>query len=599
MSEQIGKRVGDYEILGILGAGGMGQVFKVRNVISDRVEAMKVLLPDLAGRQDLANRFLREIKVLAGLNHPNIAYLRTALTLDNQLVMVMEYVDGVTLAARLEQGPLPVPEALNYIDQVLNALGYAHRQNVIHRDIKPANMMLTPQGVIKLMDFGIARSATERTLTATGTTLGSLHYMSPEQVKGAATDGRSDLYSLGISLYEMVTGHTPFHADSDYSLMAAQLQEEPKPPIELCPNLPAALNEIILTAMQKDPANRFQTADAFRNAVSNVASALPKAAVPVILPAASPVGGPATELFRGTLPTASAPKIPAPPVPAATVGKVQPVSSQGVSVQPGPAQPVSTQHRAEQAPRVAPMPPPGGAHRGLYMSMGALIVVAVLVAAGLYIPRHSSTRAHEVGNDQSQPTVSQPVQNQPSESSGGQQQSAGATAGTSGTSVPAVTQAPMASSPGDASHNSSPDVTAVQPATSSANPNAASKPRHARSQGSSGGNSNPSAETSGDAQSTNEQIQATTAAQLEELEQDMDQLSSRANSVNTSLDTFRNQQSAQGFGLRGDISSAQELMKTNLARAQTALQNRDVKNAKKYMDLAQPQVETLEKFLGR
>jgi len=601
MSEQIGKRIGDYEILGVLGAGGMGQVFKVRNVISDRVEAMKVLLPDLAGRQDLANRFLREIKVLAGLNHPNIAYLRTALTLDNQLVMVMEYVEGVTLAARLEQGPLPVPEALNYIDQVLNALGYAHRQNVIHRDIKPANMMLTPQGVIKLMDFGIARSATERTLTATGTTLGSLHYMSPEQVKGAATDGRADLYSLGISLYEMVTGHTPFHADSDYSLMAAQLQEEPKPPIELCPNLPAALNEVILTAMQKDPANRFQTADAFRNAVNNVASTLPKAAVPAILPVASrPVAGPATELFRGTLPTASAPKIPAPPVPAATVSRVQPVSSQGSSVQPGPAQPVSTQPQPEQAPRVAP---PGGAHRGLYMSMGALIVVAVLVAAGLYIPRHSSTRAHEVGNDQSQQTVSQPVQSQPSESSGGQQQSAGATAGSSGTSVPAVTQPPMASSQGDASHNPSPDVTAVQPPSSSANPNAASKAKHARSavstEGSSVGNSNPSAETSGDAQSTNQQIQATTAAQLEELEQDMDQLSSRANSVTASLDTFRNQQSAQGFGLRGDISSAQELMKTNLARAQTALQNRDVKNAKKYMDLAQPQVETLEKFLGR
>ena len=158
MAEETGKRIGDYEILGVLGAGGMGQVFKVRNVISDRVEAMKILLPDLAGRQDLADRFLREIKVLAALNHPNIAALRTALTLGNQLVMVMEYVEGTSLATRLERGPIATAEAVNYVDQVLAALSYAHQRQVIHRDIKPANMMLTPEGVVKLMDFGIART---------------------------------------------------------------------------------------------------------------------------------------------------------------------------------------------------------------------------------------------------------------------------------------------------------------------------------------------------------------------------------------------------------------------------------------------------------
>src|SRR5215467_2556111 len=147
MSEEVGKRVGDYEILAVLGAGGMGRVYKVRNVISDRVEAMKVLLPDLAGHQDLANRFLREIKILAALNHPHIAALRTALMLDNQLVMIMEYVEGSTLAARLEQGQIPAIEALHYINQALDALSYAHGQKVIHRDIKPSNMMLTPQGM--------------------------------------------------------------------------------------------------------------------------------------------------------------------------------------------------------------------------------------------------------------------------------------------------------------------------------------------------------------------------------------------------------------------------------------------------------------------
>src|SRR5271155_2823486 len=128
----VGQKLGDYEILGILGAGGMGKVYKVRNAISDRVEAMKILLPDLAGQKELADRFLREIKLLASLNHPNIASLRTALTIGNQLVMIMEFVEGTTLAVRVEQGPVPPADAVDYIDQVLVALSYAHRQQIIH-----------------------------------------------------------------------------------------------------------------------------------------------------------------------------------------------------------------------------------------------------------------------------------------------------------------------------------------------------------------------------------------------------------------------------------------------------------------------------------
>src|SRR5271170_3095630 len=239
-----GQHIGDYEILSILGMGGMGKVYKVRNVISDRVEAMKILLPDLNSNQSLADRFLREIRLLATLNHPNIASLRTALTYENQLVMIMEFVEGETLANRAARAPLSTADAVNYADQVLSALSYAHKQNIIHRDIKPANMMLTPQGVVKLMDFGIARSSGDSTLTTTGTTLGSLGYMSPEQVKGEATDARSDLYSVGISLYEMVTGRRPFRESSDYSIMAAQVNQPPTPPIELKPGLPPALNEI-------------------------------------------------------------------------------------------------------------------------------------------------------------------------------------------------------------------------------------------------------------------------------------------------------------------------------------------------------------------
>ncbi|HUN89615.1 MAG TPA: serine/threonine-protein kinase, partial [Terriglobales bacterium] len=239
MADETTKLMGDYEILGVLGTGGMGRVYRVRNVITDRVEAMKVLLPDLVGQEELVVRFLREIKLLAALNHPNIAALHTALTIDNQLVMVMEYVEGKTLASRLQTGAIPVADALTYLDQVLAALSYAHQQHVIHRDIKPANMMLTPEGVVKLMDFGIARSDQEPAkLTAPGTTLGSINYMSPEQVKGGPIDERSDLYSAGISLYEMVTGQRPFQGESNFSIMAAQIQQAPTPPVQLNPALP-------------------------------------------------------------------------------------------------------------------------------------------------------------------------------------------------------------------------------------------------------------------------------------------------------------------------------------------------------------------------
>jgi serine/threonine protein kinase len=265
-----GQRLGDYEILGVLGAGGMGKVYKVRNVISDRVEAMKILLPNLASEKELADRFLREIKLLATLHHPNIAALRTALTLDNQLVMIMEYVEGTSLSSRLHQGPIAPGDAVKYVDQVLAALSYAHKLGIVHRDIKPANMMLTPDGTVKLMDFGIARSGSDRSLTTTGTTLGSLNYMPPEQVKGESTDARSDIYSLGVSMYEMVTGILPFEAASNYSLMAAHIEQIPKAPIIHKPGMPESLNLIILMAMAKEPEKRFQTADAFRAALSTV-----------------------------------------------------------------------------------------------------------------------------------------------------------------------------------------------------------------------------------------------------------------------------------------------------------------------------------------
>jgi len=294
MNLEIGSIVGDYQVVGILGAGGMGQVYKVRNVISDRVEAMKVLLPDLVNQPDLADRFLREIKVQASLEHPNIAALHTAVRVDNQLLMLMEFVEGVTLDQKLKDGPLPAAEAVNYVMQVLSALDYAHARGVVHRDIKPANMMLTSGGVVKLMDFGIARSSADHKLTQTGTTVGSLYYMSPEQIQGVtAPDARSDLYSVGVSLYELVTGKRPFDGDSQFAIMSAHLQGTPVPPVTVDPRLPQLLNDVILMSVAKDANARFQTAGALRNALSNVAADLkPVAALPAPAAAGRPVAAP-------------------------------------------------------------------------------------------------------------------------------------------------------------------------------------------------------------------------------------------------------------------------------------------------------------------
>jgi hypothetical protein len=499
------NRKGDYEILGVLGSGGMGKVYKVRNVLSDRIEAMKVLLPNLADQQELADRFLREIKVLASLNHSNIAVLRTALMIDNQLVMIMEYVEGTTLAARLEQETISWKDALNYIDQVLAALSYAHKQNVIHRDIKPANMMLTPSGAIKLMDFGIARSGKDPGLTVTGTTVGSLAYMSPEQVNCEPIDARSDLYSVGVSLYEMVTGQRPFKGDSNFSIMQAQLQQTPRPPIEVKAGLPESLNQIILMAMSKEPAQRFQSADAFRNALKNVAASL--------------------GTKGATVPLA------APPL-------------------PGPGSPAA-------GALTAHMPPPqtsAGGHRGLYITLGALIVLVVLVAAGFSAPRWFKTRAN--GGGASQTNRSAPAQ----------------PASDVGATSPPVNPPP--------DRATAPDAASVT--TSLAKPK---KPSQA-----SGGQQAESQPST--------QPPRPDPAQLAELDHEMDQISSRQAAANASLDSFQSAQSAQGLQLRGDIVAARQRMQAYASKAQSALQAQDIENTKKYLELMETELGKIEKFLG-
>ena len=601
------KRIGDYEILGVLGTGGMGRVFKVRNVISDRIEAMKILLPDLAGRQELAERFLREIKLLASLNHPNIAALRTALTLENRLVMVMEYVEGTTLAARLEQGPIPVPDALDYIDQVLDALNYAHGQNVIHRDIKPANMMLTPQGIVKVMDFGIARSGTDRGLTTTGTTLGSLYYMSPEQVKGEGTDARSDLYSVGVSLYEMVTGQRPFQADSDFSVMAAHLQQQPKPPLELRSDLPAGLNEIILIAMAKDPGQRFQSATAFRAALKNVQASVPAAAPARIPTVPAPASPGATGLLQN---------IPSARSQGAMAAAPTMTSSQPQIQAPLPA-------HTQPVPSVLELSAQQNRHRGLYMALGALIVVAVLIVAGLYIPKRNKAKADSEQATRTQTasnasdTSSPPTDATRDTASKATANNAGAANPETSSATPTAAETTTAGSapssagitdgqppiPPDDSGAAKATDSVKQPLSGPLTPAGKKSSIHSSSASqhlvTSRANQPPKGNSAENTQTEGSQDSTANADEMAELEQQVVQLSSRANAVSDSLNHMRQQQSAQGLGLRGDISSAQERMGMHVAKAQAALQSGDTQGAKKYLDLAEGEVGKLEKFLGR
>jgi eukaryotic-like serine/threonine-protein kinase len=270
MDLAVGQIIGDYEVLGVLGAGGMGKVYRVRSVVSQRIEALKVLLSDLNAHPELAERFLREIRISAALEHPNIASLRAAQKIGNQLLMVMEYVDGSTLGELMTRGTLPLDRSLSYIGQALAALDYAHGRGVIHRDIKPGNIMVTSGGQVKLTDFGIARLATDTKLTKTGVMVGSLHYMSPEQIEGNEPDARSDIYSLGVTFYELATGKRPFDGDSEYQIMAAHLKGAPQAPREINQALPPAINEVILTALARDMGSRFASAKAMHNAVTSI-----------------------------------------------------------------------------------------------------------------------------------------------------------------------------------------------------------------------------------------------------------------------------------------------------------------------------------------
>lgn len=261
-----GQRVGDYQIVRKIGSGGLGIVYEVQHVVSRRSEAMKILLPGQMGAINAPERFVREIQLLAALDHPNIARLHNAFYHQDQLVMVMELVSGETLRRVAASQAIPLPKVVDYAGQILSALDYAHARGVIHRDIKPTNIMVGHDGRLKLLDFGIATSSHATDLTQSGMIVGTLSYLSPEQVAGQKATTRSDIYSAGVMFYELLTGRVPFLGSTYYEVLSAHLNQEPLSPSAINPGVPESLARVIMRALAKNPEDRFATAQAFLTA---------------------------------------------------------------------------------------------------------------------------------------------------------------------------------------------------------------------------------------------------------------------------------------------------------------------------------------------
>ncbi len=271
-----GKLLGNrYEIIEKIGNGGMATVYKATDIILKRNVAVKILRDEFTTDEEFIKRFEVEAQSAARLTHPNIVSIYDVGVEDNLHYIVMELIQGKTLKEIIleEKGPLPWKWSVNVAIQISSALETAHRNNIVHRDIKPHNIIITEDGIAKVTDFGIAKAVSNSTITAFGTTIGSVHYFSPEHARGGFTDAKSDLYSLGVVLYEMVTGKVPFDADTPVSVALKHMQEKPKEPIEVNPNVPVAVNKIIMKALQKDTTLRYQTAtemlDDLRKALKN------------------------------------------------------------------------------------------------------------------------------------------------------------------------------------------------------------------------------------------------------------------------------------------------------------------------------------------
>ena len=262
MDKYTGKKLdGRYEIRELIGVGGMANVYHCYDTIDAREVAIKIMKDEFLNNEDFIRRFKNESKAIAVLNHPNIVRVYDVSFGDIIQYIVMEYIDGITLKEYIDmQGVLDWKETVHLTTQILKALQHAHENGIVHRDIKPHNIMLMQDGTIKVTDFGIARFSSNATRTMTEQAIGSVHYIAPEQARGEKTDGKTDIYSVGVMMYEMLTGKLPFDGDSAVSVALMQLQAKAKRPRELNPDIPEGLEEITVKAMQKNPEDRYHSA---------------------------------------------------------------------------------------------------------------------------------------------------------------------------------------------------------------------------------------------------------------------------------------------------------------------------------------------------
>ena len=262
MDRFIGLKLdGRYEITDLIGVGGMANVYRGRDIMENRVVAVKILKNEYSENEEFVRRFRNESKAIAVLSHPNIVKIYDVGYENSMQYIVMEYIDGITLKEYIEQqGMLKWRDCVHFTIQILRALQLAHDRGIVHRDIKPQNVMLLSDGSIKVMDFGIARFSREVESTSNEKTMGSVHYVSPEQAAGARTDERSDIYSVGVMMYEMLTGRKPFNGDTPVAVALKHMHEAPVPPSQIVSSIYPGLEDIIMHAMEKDPAKRYQSA---------------------------------------------------------------------------------------------------------------------------------------------------------------------------------------------------------------------------------------------------------------------------------------------------------------------------------------------------
>jgi serine/threonine-protein kinase len=299
----IGTEIGHYRIEEKIGEGGMGVVYKAVDANLDRTVAVKALKTDLSGNPELEQRFRAETKPLGNLNHTNIATLYALLIENGHPFVVMEFVDGETFEQMVQRrGPIPSEEAIVLFRQALSGIGAAHRLGIVHRDIKPANLMLNREGVVKVMDCGIAKALSARGLAKSGAQIGTPSYMSPEQFLNRPVDFRSDIYALGVTLYEMLTGKVPFSADSDYQIMADHVNTPPPPLTSVFSSVPKGVESAVLRALEKNPDARYQSVAEFSAALDHAAGVVPAAVI-----AAAPIGAhPTVTMMNAAAPAAVA-----------------------------------------------------------------------------------------------------------------------------------------------------------------------------------------------------------------------------------------------------------------------------------------------------